>query len=62
MKLKIFCKAKDTVNRTKWQPTDLEKIFPNPTSDRVFISKIYKTLKKLDTKNPNNTVKNGVQR
>jgi hypothetical protein len=22
MKLKSFCKAKDTVNRTKWQPTD----------------------------------------
>jgi hypothetical protein len=21
MKLKIFCKAKDTVNRTNWQPT-----------------------------------------
>jgi hypothetical protein len=21
-KLKSFCKAKDTVNRTKWQPTD----------------------------------------
>ena len=61
MKLKILCKAKDTVNRTQWQTTDLEKIFPNPTSDRVFISKIYKKLKKLDTKNPNNTVKNGVQ-
>jgi hypothetical protein len=29
-----FCKAKDTVNRTKWQPTDWEKIFTNPTSDR----------------------------
>ena len=22
-----FCKAKDTVSRTKWQPTDWEKIF-----------------------------------
>jgi len=22
VKLKDFCKAKDTVNRTKWQPTD----------------------------------------
>ena len=22
MKLKSFCKAKDTVNRTNWQPTD----------------------------------------
>ena len=25
MKLKNFCKAKDTVNRTKWQPTDYER-------------------------------------
>jgi phage-related protein len=27
IKLKSFYKAKDTVNRTKWQPTDWEKIF-----------------------------------
>jgi hypothetical protein len=25
LKLKNFCKAKDTVNRTKWQPTDYER-------------------------------------
>jgi hypothetical protein len=31
MKMKSFCKAKDTVNRTKWQPTDWEKIFTNYT-------------------------------
>ena len=40
MKLKRFCKAKDTVNRTKQQPTDWENIFTNPTSDRGLISKI----------------------
>jgi hypothetical protein len=34
IKLQSFCKAKDTVSRTKWKPTtDLEKIFTNPTSD-----------------------------
>jgi hypothetical protein len=32
-KLKSFCKAKDTVNMTKWQPIDWGKIFTNPTSD-----------------------------
>jgi len=48
IKLQNFCKAKDTVVRTKWQPTDWEKIFTNPTTDRGLISKIYKDLKKLD--------------
>ena len=59
--LKSFCKAKDTVNRTKWQPTDWEKIFTNPTSDRGLISNIYKEFKKLDSREPNNPNKNGVQ-
>ena len=40
IKLQSFCKAKDTVVRTKRQPTDWEKIFTNPTTDRGFISKI----------------------
>jgi hypothetical protein len=47
IKLQRFCKAKDTVNRTKWQFTDWEKIFTNLTSHRVLISNIYKELKKL---------------
>jgi hypothetical protein len=45
IKLRSFCKAKDTVSRTKEQPTDLEKIFTNPTFDRGIISNIYKELK-----------------
>ena len=57
MKLKSFCKAKDTVNRIKQEPTDLEKNFTNPLSDRGLISKIYKELKKLDTNKPNNPIK-----
>jgi hypothetical protein len=39
-----------------YQPTDWERNFPNPTSDRGEISKIDKELKKLDTKNPNNPI------
>jgi hypothetical protein len=33
IKLQSFCKAKNTDNRTQWQPTDWEMIFTNPTSD-----------------------------
>ena len=61
MRLQSFCKAKDTVKKTKGQPTDWEKIFINPTSDRGLISKVYKELKTLDTKESNNPIKNGVQ-
>jgi hypothetical protein len=56
MKLISFCKAKDTVSRTKHQPTDWEKIFTNPTSDRGLISNVYKELKKLDSREPNNPI------
>ena len=44
IKLQNFCKAKDTVNKTKWQPRYWEKIFTNPTSDRR-ISNIHKNSK-----------------
>ena len=61
IKLQNFCKAKDTVKRTKRQPTNLENIFTNPTSDRRLISNKYKELKKFDPREPNNPIKNGVQ-
>jgi phage-related protein len=61
LKLQSFCKEKDTVNRTNWQPIDWEKIFTNPKSDRGLISNIYKELKKLDSREPKIPIKNGVQ-
>lgn len=61
IKVQSFCKAKDTANRLKWQPTDWERIFTNSTSDRGLISNIYKELKKLDSRESNNPIKNGVQ-
>ena len=57
IKLQSFCKAKNTVNRTKQQPTDWEKIFTNPTSNRGLISNVCKELKKLDSRESNNPVK-----
>ena len=55
IKLQSFC------NRTKQQATDWGMIFTNPTSDRGLISNIYKELKKLDSRESNNPIKNGVQ-
>ena len=45
------------VNKTKWKPTEWEKIFTNSTFDIGQISKIQKELKKLDIKIPNNPIK-----
>jgi hypothetical protein len=53
----FFCKAKDTVNKTKRQTTDWEKIFTNLQSDRGLISNIYKELKKFDSRKPNYPIK-----
>ena len=57
IKLQSLCKAKNTIKRTNWQPTNWEKIFTNPTSDRGLISNIYKELEKLDSRKPNNPIK-----
>jgi hypothetical protein len=61
IKLQRFCKAKDTVNKTKRPPKDWEEIFTYPKSDRGLISNIYKELKKLDSRKPSNPIKNVVQ-
>jgi hypothetical protein len=53
MKLKSFCKAKEMVNRKKWEPTDCEC----PISDRRPKSNIYKELKNLDARKPNSPIK-----
>ena len=51
-----FCKTKDSVKITKWQPTEWEKIFSNLTSDRSGLQN--KEFKKLDINKPNNPIKN----
>jgi hypothetical protein len=40
IKLQSFCKAKDTISKTKRPPTDQERIFTNPKSDTGLISNI----------------------
>jgi hypothetical protein len=61
MKLQSFCKAKDTVNKTKRPPTDWERIFTYTKLDRGLISNIYKELKKVDYRKSNNPIKIGAQ-
>ena len=56
IKFQSFCKAKDSVNKTKRQPTDWERIFTNSKSDRGLISNIYKELKKIDPRKSNNHI------
>jgi hypothetical protein len=47
MKLESFCTVKETVTIIKRQPTEWEKIFASYTSDKGFITRIYRELKKL---------------
>jgi hypothetical protein len=61
IKLQGFCKAKDTINRTKGQTTAWEKIITKPTSHRGLISIIYKELRKLYSREANNPIKNQEQ-
>ena len=48
MKLKGFCRAQETTNKTKRQSSEWEKIFANESADRGLISKIYKQLMQLN--------------
>ena len=59
MRLKIFCRAKETINKMKRQPSEWQKIFANEATDQGLISKIYKQLMKLNIKKTNNESKNG---
>ena len=56
MKLKSFCTAKETINKSKRQPSEWEKIFANEATDKGFISKIYKQLMQLDIQKTNSPI------
>ena len=44
IRIRSFHTAKETVNKTKRQPTEWEKIFANDIPDKGLVSKIYKEL------------------
>ena len=57
MKLKSFCKAEETINMTKRQPSEWEKLFANESTDKGLISKIHKQLIQLNIRKTNNPIK-----
>ena len=50
VKLKLFCTAKETMNKMKRQPVEWEKIFANDVTLKGLNSKIYKQLMQLHIK------------
>ena len=56
LNLRSFCTAKETINKTKRQPSEWEKIFSNESTDKGLISKICKQLMQLHIKKTNNPV------
>ena len=57
IKLKSFYTAKETINKTKRQPTEWVKIFANDATDKGLIFKIYRQLIYLNIKRTNNPIK-----
>ena len=57
IKLKRFCTAKETINKTKRQPSEWEKINANKATEKGLNSKIYKQLIQLSIRKTNNSVK-----
>ena len=57
IKLKSFRTAKETISKVKRQPSEWEKTIANETTDKGLISKIYKQLIQLNTRETNNPIK-----
>ena len=54
IEFKSFCTAKETINKTKRQPLEWEKIFANKATNKGLICKIYKQLRQLNIKKKTN--------
>ena len=61
IKLKSIYTAKETVNTTKRQPSEWEKILPNEAMDKGLLSRRYKQLMELNIKKVNNTIKKWIE-
>ena len=59
IKIKSFCTTKETISKVKRQPSEWEKIIANEATDKQLISKIYKQVMQLNSREINNPIKNG---
>ena len=57
IKIKSFCTAKETINKTTRKPTAWENIFANVITDKGLISNIYRELIQLNKRKINNPIK-----
>ena len=56
-KCKGFYTARETISKVKRQPSELENIIANETTDKGLTFNIYKELMKLNTRKTNNPIK-----
>ena len=59
IKLKSICTAKETINKSKRQPTEWEEIFANKVTKKGLIYKTYTHLMQLNIKKQTTKSKNG---
>ena len=57
MKLKSICTMKETISKVERQPSEWEKIIANEETDKELISKLYKQLIQLNTRNINDPIR-----
>ena len=57
IKLKSFCITKETVNKMKRQPSELEKTIANEATNKELISRIHKQLMQFNSRKMNNPIK-----
>ena len=62
IKLKSFCTMEETISKAIIKPSKSEKIIANKATDKELISKIYKQLMQLNSRNINDPIKKMSQR
>ena len=57
IKIKSFCTTKENISKVKRPPSEWEKIIANEATDKQLISKIYKQLMQLNSREMNDAIK-----